>query len=300
MGRRYRDGPMSVDEPGAGTGTAGMATCFSHPDRPTGRRCTRCGRPACATCLRQAAVGSHCFECARAATPPRSEVRRFQRVLGGHPLTATKAIIAVNAAVFVIGVVVDGGLVATGELQRDYGIYGPAIDQTGQWWRIVSGGFLHAGLLHLGMNMLFLWILGRQLEPALGSARFVIVYAAGLLGGSAGALLLDPLALTVGASGAIYGLLGAAFLGTRTQSVETSDSGLGGLLVVNLLLTFVIPGISIGGHLGGLAVGGLAGWLLWRPDRGRRAVAAVIASLAVVLATWFAAVEAASRWMAHL
>jgi membrane associated rhomboid family serine protease len=145
--------------------------------------------------------------------------------------------------------------------ERDLGLFGPAVAD-GEWWRIVTSGFLHFGILHLAFNMLLLWWLGQMLEPSLGRVRYVLAYAVSLLAGSLGALLLDPDALTGGASGAVFGLMAAAVLLLRRRGVDPMQSGLGGLLVINLLLTFLRPGISIGGHLGGLVGGALAALLL--------------------------------------
>lgn len=268
---------MTPDEQ---AGTA-VETCFYHRDRETGRHCTRCGRPACSECLRTAAVGAHCFQCVRAAAPQRAEARRVRRVLAGHPMWVTKALIGINVAVFVLGMVLDSGVRARGELAIDYGLFGPFVADGGEWWRIVTSGFLHAGLLHLGLNMVALWFLGQMLEPPLGSTRFALLYGASLLGGSFGVLLLSPNALTVGASGAIYGLLGAAFTGMRARGMDPFASGIGGLLLVNLLLTFAIPGISIGGHLGGLVAGGIVGYAMLHPSTQRRPAVAVAGALAV-------------------
>ncbi len=126
----------------------------------------------------------------------------------------------------------------------------------------MTGAFLHGGLLHLGFNMYVLWILGPQIEQLLGRGAFLAIYGVSLLAGSFGALLIDPFVPTVGASGAIYGLFGAAVVLQRRQGINPLSSGLGMIVGINLLLTFAIPGISIGGHLGGLAGGALAGTMV--------------------------------------
>ncbi|MEM8906006.1 MAG: rhomboid family intramembrane serine protease [Actinomycetota bacterium] len=286
---------MSVDDPAASE-PAGIRveTCFYHRDRETGRHCTRCGRPACTDCLRQASVGSHCFQCVRDAAPAPSEVRRVRRALGPHPLWVTKGLIAVNVAVFLLGVALDGGTDRRiGQLTRDYGLWGPAIDLLDEWYRIVTSGFLHSGLMHIGLNMFVLWFLGKMIEPALGSWRFGLLYAAGLAGGSFGALLVEPEAITVGASGAIYGVMGAAFVGLRARGVDPFQAGIGGLLVIGLLSTFAVPGISVGGHLGGLVAGAVVGWLLLRPMDDRQQLPAVLASSVVLVVGLVGALVAA-------
>lgn len=230
------------------------ATCFHHPDRETGRSCTRCGRPACPDCLRQAAVGSQCWQCIKAARPPVAvRAKRWNATAG--PLV-TKALIAVNVAVFAL-------TTGIASLTNDLALHGPAVED-GQWYRVVTAGFTHASLLHLAFNMLLLYRLGEVLEARLGRVRYTLLYFVSLVAGSFGALLVSPDAFTVGASGAVYGLLGAAAVGLRERGVNLWQSGLGTLLVVNLLFTFVAPGISVGGHLGGLAGGAVLGGLLLR------------------------------------
>jgi membrane associated rhomboid family serine protease len=128
----------------------------------------------------------------------------------------------------------------------------------GDYWRLVTSGFLHAGLIHLGFNMLILWQLGTLLEPAIGRLRFGVIYFVSLLCGAFGVLLLSPNSLTVGASGAVFGLMAAAVVVMRNRGIDPMASGLPFWIGLNLLLTLTIPGISIGGHLGGLIGGALA------------------------------------------
>ncbi len=264
-------------------------TCFHHPDRPTGRACTRCGRPACPDCLHQASVGSHCFECIKAAQPPAAQRVRQWNLRTGP--VVTKTIVALNVAIFLLTTMSAGGSLSGdgGRLQGDLALFGPAIEY-GDWWelyRLVTAGFIHFGILHIVFNMLILYRFGEMLEPALGRVRMVSLYLAALLTGSFGALLLSPHAFTGGASGAVYGMLGAAAIGLHQRGINIWQSGLGGLLVVNLLMTFVIPGISIGGHLGGLAGGFLVGAFMLRVPTTRRSVvdgvlvAGIISALAV-------------------
>lgn len=135
----------------------------------------------------------------------------------------------------------------------------------GQWWRMVSSGFLHFGLLHLGMNMLLLWQLGELLEPALDRGRFTLLYFSSMLGGAAGALLLSPDAITGGASGAVFGLMAAATVGLSQRGVNPFRTGIGATLLLNLLITFTIPNISVGGHLGGALMGAGVGYAMLLP-----------------------------------
>jgi len=276
------------------SGAVETTTCFHHRDRPTGRACTRCGRPACPDCLRDAPVGSHCFECRRAARPPAVQ-RARQRAAGAGPIV-TKTIVALNVAVFVLTLSGPGANLTGrgGDLQAKLALYGPAIHQQHELYRLVTGGFIHYGFMHIIFNMVILYRFGEMLEPALGSVRLASLYAASLLCGSFGALLLSPHALTGGASGAVFGLIGAAAIGLHQRGVNVWQSGVGGLIVVNLVLSFVIPGIAIGGHLGGLAGGFLCGAFMLRVPTTRRsvidgaAVAAVLSALAVAGSLWAA------------
>lgn len=156
----------------------------------------------------------------------------------------------------------------------------------GEYWRLLTGGFLHAGLLHLGFNMYVLYWLGTMLEPSLGHVRFLALYVASLLAGSFGALLLSPASFTVGASGAVFGLMGAAFILERARGRDPMQSGLGFVILLNLGLTFVIANISIGGHIGGLIGGALAAAAMTRLARTRSpfptvAICTVVAVISV-------------------
>jgi len=132
-----------------------------------------------------------------------------------------------------------------------------------EYWRLITAGFLHAGMFHLLFNMFALYVLGTLLEPAVGRFRFALIYFVSLLAGSFGALLLEPNSPTVGASGAIFGLMGAAVIVMRNRGLSPMESGLGFWILLNLIITFTVPNISIGGHLGGLIGGGLAALLLF-------------------------------------
>jgi membrane associated rhomboid family serine protease len=200
-------------------------------------------------------VGMRCPECARQKT----RVTRGAAGPGRWDAPATYVLIALNIAAYLAEIAGgSGGLSGTsGSVIANFGLQGVAVAD-GEWYRLLSGGFLHAGLLHLGFNMFALFILGRLLEPAIGTPRFLALYLASLFAGAFGALALsDPITTTVGASGAVFGLFGAAFVIARGRGLDTIASELGFLLLINLALTFGISGISIGGHLGGLA-GGLA------------------------------------------
>jgi membrane associated rhomboid family serine protease len=240
-------------------------------------------------------VGMRCPTCAS----DRPDVRSADARPSGGAVLATYVLLGMNVLAFLGELSAGGGALSAdggGRAIVDGGLYGPAIDQ-GEWWRIVTSGFLHAGPLHLLLNMFALYVLGTLLEPAIGTARFAALYAVSLLAGSFGALLADPAVHTVGASGAIFGLMAATFVLARGRGVGEVSSQIGVWILINLAFTFGVPGISIGGHLGGLVGGGLAGLALaaserrpgWSGSAGAMALAlAVIAAVSVAGALWAA------------
>ncbi|MET0737996.1 MAG: rhomboid family intramembrane serine protease [Acidimicrobiales bacterium] len=279
------------------------ATCYRHPDRRASVSCQRCNRPICTECMIEAPVGFHCPEDAKAGQQKVITSHNLFRSAGRPIVTLT--LMAVNLAVYVIGfgieggserLRIDGGLLALGQKASGELI---GVD-AGEWYRIVTAGFLHASLLHLGFNMYLLYLLGQQLEPAMGRIRFGVTYFFSLLCGSLAVLLIDPLALTVGASGAVFGLMGALAVLHYTRGVRLFDTGLGGLILINLIFTFAIPGISVGGHIGGLIGGALAGWLLILLPLRSRALPSFLPTAAVLalgVAVIGASMWAASQWM---
>ncbi len=246
-----------------------METCYRHPSRETGVACSNCGRPICPECMTSTPVGMRCPECASQKTKVRSGPGAFAAT--GAPI-ATYVLIALNVIGFLIEIGAGSGGVTTAgnSVVSDGGINGPAI-ANGDYWRLLTGGFLHAGLLHIGLNMYVLYVAGTILEPGIGRARFVALYFAALLAGSFGALLLDPNAVTVGASGAIFGLMAAVVVVARGRGMDEVASQFGLFVVLNLVLTFSISGISAGGHLGGLTGGAIAaGMIIYLERRGRK------------------------------
>lgn len=245
--------------------------------------------------MHQASVGFHCPECAKAGG---QRVYRGAASLRTPPIL-TQILIGVNLAVFLVGVAMAGGDALAGQitdLHVDFGLVAKGVVGTpqswswvgvgeGEWYRMVTSGFLHYGVFHLAVNMYALWILGNAVENLGGRLRFGMIYAVSLLGGSLGALLLSPGDLTAGASGAIFGLMGAIFLAQRAQGISMRESPLLGVLLINLVITFGVGGISIGGHLGGLVGGAISGWLLFdlgrRPGVDKRLPLALCAAVAV-------------------
>jgi len=177
----------------------------------------------------------------------------------------TRVLIAINVAVFVLTSASGGSLQgATSKLHTRLALYGPAV-RDGEWYRLITAGFVHYGLIHIAFNMILLYRIGESLEAAVGRVRFLVLYFVSLLAGSFGALLLSPNAYTAGASGAVFGLFGAMAIGQRRSGIDVWRNGIGGLIVINLIFTFAAASnISVGGHLGGLVGGALVGAVLFR------------------------------------
>ncbi len=247
--------------------------CYRHADRETLLSCSNCERPICTSCMTTAAVGVRCPECARGDRSAASAgVHRLRARAGADAVIATSLLVAINILVFLVEVGQVGGIwtVDSARIVGDGAVYGPAIAD-GEWWRLVTGGFLHATLVHIAFNMYLLWFLGGALERYAGAARLLAIYAAAVLWGSVGALLLSADSPTIGASGGVFGLMAALYLLERQRGVALLGGSVGMLLVLNLVFTFLWPGVSIGGHLGGIAGGAAAGFILSGYGRGHMA-----------------------------
>ncbi len=268
--------------------------CYRHPDREAGVRCSRCAKAICPDCMVTASVGFHCPDCVRRGG---QQVRTLRSLPGPSKPFVTVTLLGVNVALFVLTILsgaslTDGG----GDTFNELILYGPLV-AVGDWWRLVTSGFLHIGLIHLGFNMALLYFLGQSLEPALGKARFATLYAVALLGGSLGILVAQPAVAAAGASGAVFGLMGASFVIMRRRGVDPMGTQVGPLLALNLVISFAVPGVAWGGHLGGLLAGAAAGWILSVTDgrdAGRRLVGTVSCLALGVGITWAALVVAAS------
>ena len=230
-----------------------QTACYRHDDRRAAVRCQRCERAICTSCMTQASVGFHCPVCLGEAG---QRVLRPRDLQAGRP-PATVAILAVTAVTFLLQSVVING--ASVEI---WGILVGQWVQAGDWWRVVTAGFLHADLFHLGFNMFLLWVLGGSLERGIGSVRFAIVYFAGLVGGSLAVMLFNFDSAGLGASGAVLGLAGATVAILRVRGRPISETPLGGLLLFNLIFPLLSPVISFWAHAGGALFGFVAGWLI--------------------------------------
>ncbi|MCT9931773.1 rhomboid family intramembrane serine protease [Planotetraspora sp. A-T 1434] len=265
-------------EPPAHPGSEAVPTCFRHPDRETYVRCQRCERPICPDCMRDAAVGHQCVECVREGN---RAVRPAQAVFGGAAVTTprvTWTLLVINVLAYAAEFVQPGQVLGRFQMWS-LGVY------VGQWWRLITGAFLHApppSLWHILFNMWALYAIGPELERRLGSVRFAALYLLSALGGSVGIYLFGDQA--VGASGAIYGLFGALFVVARRLGYDAR--GVLWLIGINVVLTFVVANISWQGHLGGLATGTLvAAAFAYAPSRNRTVVqfAAAAAVLLVLV-----------------
>lgn len=244
----------------------------------------------------QASVGFHCPECVRAMAGS-APVYTAQTLPGANDKPwVTYALIALNVAAFIAQMTTlrtesDPGFNVTGNITEQGWLYGPAVG-AGEWWRLVTGGFLHSGLLHIGMNMYILYILGPMMERALGHVRYAALYAAALLAGSLGVIIVSPTSPTLGASGAIFGMLGAAAAYQHANGIDIRKSGLGTLILLNVGITvFLASRLSVGGHFGGLIGGGLVGYaLVWLEQKRQPMVVGLVVAAAAILVFAAAAV----------
>lgn len=244
--------------------------------------CSNCGRPICPECMTPTPVGMRCPECARQKT----RVTRGAAGAGRSDAPATYVLIALNVAAYLVEIVSGAGGLdpSRSTVVVDFGLFGPFVAD-GEWYRVLTYGFLHSGLIHIGFNMFALYFLGRVLEPGIGTPRFVAVYLASVLGGAFGALLLSPDTLTVGASGGVFGIFAATFVIARERGIDALASNIALILLLNLAISVVAPRISLGGHLGGLAAGALCSLVVVAGERGmlgRNRLPVEIAAMALV------------------
>lgn len=277
---------------------AALPGCWWHPNRPTGLSCSRCGRPACPDCLREAPVGFQCTDCVHAGGQEQRRQHRGyqeaglgQRTVFGARLSqsvlVTQVILAVNVLVYVLTVFQAKSLNdndAADVFQRG-SLYVAATLGHDEWWRVLTNGFLHYGPIHIAVNMFSLWMMGRALEQVCGRGRYLALYFISMLGASAAVLVFDQTSPpTVGASGALFGLMGA--YAVLVLKLRLNPTGLIITLALNAFITFGIPGISIWAHVGGLVTGALVTVaLLYAPQVGQarwQAVGLTIIALAII------------------
>ena len=288
--------------------------CYRHPDRETGLSCSECDRPICYECMTPAPVGLRCPEHSGKPQGIQKVTVAAERAVTGvgarRGNLVTMILIGINVAVYAVELALGGTVDGLGNTLYNHGVLfangayengqlltGPvhaiappgaqvAGVEHGEWWRLVTAAFLHYGPLHLGLNMFSLYFAGSILERMVGRWRYALLYLTAGVAGSAGALVVTPNSPTAGASGAIFGVLGALLVLERRGNLGTGGQ-VAGMIVLNLVFTFAVPGISIGGHIGGL----IAGFVVmlsfmrfrhsWQASVG---TAAVVAAVAVIVA----------------
>ncbi|MFI7546027.1 rhomboid family intramembrane serine protease [Actinoplanes sp. NPDC049599] len=279
--------------------------CYRHPSKETYVRCTRCERPICPDCMNEASVGHQCPECVAQGKRTQRPVRTaFGGSVAGRAGTTTKALVGINVVVMLVSILSGGanavagggwgGLLGGGTPLTEWGavlgsaVYGPAGDVVphgiaqGEWYRLFTAMFLHYGVLHLLMNMYALWILGRELERALGPARFLALYLLAGLGGNVAAYLFAaPNSMTAGASTAVFGLMAGIFVVLKRLNLSVAP--ILPIIVINVIFTFVISNISVAGHLGGLVVGAVVAAILAYAPKDRRTLVQGIGCAAVLV-----------------
>ncbi len=280
-----------------------VQVCYRHPGRETYVRCVRCDRPICPDCMNEASVGFQCPDCVRQGN---QSVRPARTAFGGSQAGVkgymTISLIAANVLVFLLSLAYGGVGSAVGQSVIGGGVTelhlwggvipalrdfpgGPVVDgvAAGDYYRLITAMFIHFGITHLLLNMWALWILGRYLEQTVGPLRFLGLYLVAGLGGNVAVYVLgSPGGLSAGASTAIFGLFAAVFFVNRKLRLD--NSGIVVLIVLNLGFTFLIPNISILGHLGGLVTGAVVGFgLAYAPRERRSLVQALVVGGAFVI-----------------
>ncbi|MDQ1009647.1 membrane associated rhomboid family serine protease [Streptomyces sp. V4I23] len=279
--------PGSPQEP---KDTHGLPGCYRHPGRETGIRCTRCERPICTDCMISASVGFQCPDCVRtgSGTGHAPDANRPRTLAGGtvtaDPRLVTKVLLAINLVVFVLGAVNDrlvDVLALVGQWPPAPFLSSEGVAE-GEWYRLVTSMFLHQELWHIAFNMLGLWWLGGPLEQALGRSRYLALYLiSGLAGSALTYLLADPGQGSLGASGAIFGLLGATMVLMRRLRYDMRP--VVALLAINLVITFFWPGIAWQAHVGGLIAGAAIAYGLVHAPQGKRRTPVQLGVCALVL-----------------
>ena len=228
--------------------------CVNHSNQSTYVRCSRCENYICTDCMRSASVGYQCPSCASDSTPVIKGINRNRFIPRQKNTQVTKFLSISLLVVYVFQFLLGDVLIA------NFALFAPSVTN-GQWWLLITAGFLHGSIIHLLFNVYILWILGSQLENIVGKTNFIIIYFGSLLGGSLASYLFSPFgSYSIGASGAIFGLMGAMLVVGRKRNLDISQ--ITTLVVINVVIGFVLSGIDWRAHLGGLAAGALIAWVL--------------------------------------
>ncbi|MET7278625.1 rhomboid family intramembrane serine protease [Kribbella sp. NPDC005582] len=238
------------------------SVCYRHPDRPAGVRCQRCERPICPACMNSAAVGFQCPSCfnegVKSIPRTRTSLGGIQR---GNPQVITMTVLALNVLVFI------AVRVGSPRVLNDLVLF-PVLVET-EPWRLLTSAFTHVQIFHIFSNLFMLWQIGPPLEQMLGRLRFTILYLLSALGGGVAVWLISsPTSATLGASGAVLGLVGALLVVSRARNLDVT--WILGYVAVTAVLSFLIPNISWEGHLGGFVTGAAVAWLFLQDTERRR------------------------------
>jgi membrane associated rhomboid family serine protease len=231
-----------------------MTICINHSNKETYVRCSRCENYICTDCMSPASIGYQCPSCASDTTPVIKGINRNRFIPSQKNTQVTKFLSISLLVVYVFQFLLGDVLIAK------FALFAPSVTN-GQWWLLFTAGFLHGSIIHLLFNVYILWVLGSQLENIVGKTKFIIIYVGSLLGGSLASYLFSPFgSYSIGASGAIFGLMGATLVVGRKRNLDISQ--ITTLVVINVVIGFVLSGIDWRAHLGGLAAGALISWVL--------------------------------------
>ena len=285
------DLPDQPEKPGAAADPVPQ-TCYRHPDRTTYISCIRCGRPICAECMRPAPVGFQCpDDVAQGRRVQRAPRNQFGVRQGSGRPYVTLTMLAINVVAFLLqGFPISSNAVPN-KFTQDYVSFNAAIAINHEYYRLLTGAFLHIAIWHIAINMLVLVMVGPALEAMLGRLRYTVLYLLAGIGGNVLGYLVKGLGYSsLGASGAIFGLFAAYWVLARKLRADTS--AITGIIVLNLIISVTFPGIALFGHLGGLIVGGMVGAVFafsgpkrWPLQVGGVAAVAVILVVATLLRT---------------
>ena len=231
-----------------------MALCMNHPNSETNVRCSRCENYICTNCMRSASIGYQCPSCASDSIPVITGINRNRFIPNQKNTPVTKFLSISLIAIFLLQELTGTLLV------KSFALFAPLVT-SGEWWRLITAGFLHGSILHLIFNVYILWVIGSQLESIVRNIKFIIIYFVSLLGGSLASYLFSPFgSYSIGASGAIFGLMGAMLVVGRKRNLDISQ--ITTLVAINVVIGFVLSGIDWRAHLGGLAAGAFITWVL--------------------------------------
>jgi membrane associated rhomboid family serine protease len=231
-----------------------MTICINHSNKETYVRCSRCENYICTDCMRPASIGYQCPSCASDTTPVIKGINRNRFIPSQKNTQVTKFLSICLIVVYVFQFLLGDILIA------NFALFASSVTN-GQWWLLFTAGFLHGSIIHLLFNVYILWVIGSQLESIVGKTKFIIIYFGSLLGGSLASYLFSPFgSYSIGASGAIFGLMGAMLVFGRKRNLDISQ--ITTLVVINVVIGFVLSGIDWRAHLGGLAAGAFITWVL--------------------------------------